>query len=318
MPKLFTTARYAACLSILAVAGCSGLASPGSVPAAQSAAAGRASQSSDMLYTGAKHRIEISSYPAGSIITSYKVPQSVQSMCADTSGDVFITAIGKGPNGGSVGYVLESSQGARPVTSITMPKHQLPVNCSSDPTSGNLAVTSYNVRSFAPQIEIYANATGTPTVYRSNVIGAAPQPAYDASGDLLVMSSGNVAVELPKSQNSLVTIKLEETLGVVTHAQWDGKYFALQSFQRTQHNKERLLEHVYRLKISGTGGVIVGYSHFVNWQTRDSGQSWIVDGTMVATPGKDIVFWKYPGGGKPIKSVVPPYITQAVTVSTTQ
>jgi hypothetical protein len=319
MHKVPAGARHAARLCVLSasLAGCAGLTPQGGpvAPLQQSAPMRAAKSQGDLLYLGAGRVIQVYAYPAGTLEGKLSTTAGIDAMCSDDKGDVFITATQiKKP--AMTGFVYEYAHGGdAPIAMLDLPSNDLPVECSSDPTTGNLAVTSYNAKTFAPQIQIYANASGTPKTYVSKALGASPQPAYDGNGNLFVTSGGNVGVMLPAGKETLRTIVLNETLGGVAHAQWDGKYFALQSFRVSKHQGERLLEHVFRVSISGTTGTVVGFSHFVNWLAKVSGQSWIQGDTMIATPGAYVAFWNYPSGGKAIKTLHPPHVSKAVTVS---
>jgi hypothetical protein len=312
--------RYAARLCVLtaALAGCTGL-PPSTSPVAplQKALLARSAGSqTDLIYAGVKHRAIVFTYPGGAFDSTFRTPFLIQAMCSDAQGDVFVTAVVQSTSGAGTGYVYEYAHGTKsPVSTLDVPAHEIPVNCSSDPTTGNLAVTSYDVHNFAPLVEIYTGGSGEAKQYHSEELGANPQPAYDASGNLFVISGGNVAALLPKGKQKLEKIRLNETIGNVAHAQWDGKYFALQSYTATKHNGENISVRYFRVQISGTTGTIVGISDFINWHQKHAGQSWLQGDTVVATPGSSITFWKYPAGGKAFKVLHPTDPSQAVTVS---
>ena len=318
MPRISLALRYAASLCVLACAlsGCAAIPQASSLaPAQRPAATARNAASNDLLYIGGKKTIEVYTYPDGVYNNTITAPASIQSMCSDAQGDVFLAAMSR-HRGGSTGNVYEYAHGGTSlVATLDLPRHEIPVNCSSDPTTGNLAVTSYNVEDFAPFVEIYANAGGKPQRLQSNALGANPQPAYDGDGNLFVTSGGNLGVVLPKGKQTLQEIKLNQTLGGVAHAQWDGKYFALQSFQSTKHQLEHTLVRVYRVKISGSSGEIVSFSQFAKWRLKGAGQSWIQKGTLVATPQSDTRFFKYPAGGNPFMALTHAKPMPAVTVS---
>jgi hypothetical protein len=312
--------RYAACLCVLtaALAACAGL-PPGTSPVAplhKALLARSAGSQTDLIYTGVKHRAIVFTYPGGTFEDTFRTPYLIQAMCSDAKGDVFVTAVVRSESGARTGYVYEYAHGAKsPAATLDVPPHEIPVNCSSDPTTGNLAVTSYDVRNFAPLVEVYTGGSGEAKLYHSAELGANPQPAYDASGNLFVMSGGNLAALLPEGKQELEKIKLNGTIGNVAHAQWDGKYFALQSYAATKHNGENVFVHYFRVQISGTTGTIAGISRFANWRQKNAGQSWIEGNALVATPGYSLTFWKYPAGGEAFKVLHPSDPSQAVTVS---
>jgi hypothetical protein len=312
--------RYAACVCVLtsAVAGCAGL-PPGTSPAApenDALLARSAGSQTDLIYAGGHQRVVVYTYPDGTLADTFKTPFSIHAMCSDTKGDVFMTAEVQSKSGAGTGYIYEYAHGGKsPVATLDVPSHEIPVNCSSDPTTGNLAVTSYDSHNYAPSIEIYTGGSGAPNLYHNVELGANPQPAYDASANLFVISGGNVAALLAKGAQKFEKVTLNETIGNVAHAQWDGKHFALQSYAPTKHNGPNIYVHYYRVQISGSTGTIVGISRFANWRQKDAGQSWLQGDTVVATPGNQINFWKYPAGGQPFKVLHPSDPTEAVTVS---
>ncbi len=269
-----------------------------------------------LLYVGAPRTISVYAYPGGSVQNTFNTPFTTHAMCSDAAGDVFVTATGAGKPGARTGYVYEYAHGSTaPVATLSLPANQIPVNCSSDPTGGNLAVTSYDIDTFAPLVEVYANAAGTPETFKSKTLGWKPQPAYDAAGNLFVTSGGNVGAELAKGKPSFQKITMNMTLGGVAHAQWDGKFFALESFGVSKHHGEKIFERIYRVQISGSTGTIVGIGRYSNWLAKDAGQSWIQGDTLLGTPGSSTTFWPYPAGGKAFKVLHHSRPTEAVTVS---
>jgi hypothetical protein len=301
-----------------ALADCAGL-PPGAssvAPLREARLARSAGSQTGLVYAGAHQRVVVYTYPNGTFADTFKTSFSIQAMCSNAKGDVFITAEIQSKSGARTGYVYEYAHGGEsPVETLDVPSYEIPVNCSSDPTTGNLAVTSYDFRNYAPLVEIYIGGSGEPKVYHSVELGANPQPAYDASGNLFVTSGGNVAALLPKGKRLFKKITLNETIGNVAHAQWDGEYFALQSYAPTKHNGEKIFEHYYRVQVSGATGTIAGISRFDDWLQKNPGQSWIQSDTLVATPYNAINFWKYPAGGRAFKVLHPSDPSQAVTVS---
>jgi hypothetical protein len=267
-----------------------------------------------LLYAGGKHDVEVYTFPDGEYQGVFKTSGLVTGMCSDSKGNVFMTAASQ--KSSESGYVDEYAHGGKaPIATLDVPKDDRPVACSSDPTTGNLAITLQNVKDYAPSIAIYIKAGGTPKIYTTPALSANPQAGYDDKGDLLATSGGNLAGELAKGASSFEKITLSQTLGNVGHVQWDGKYFALQSFYPTHHQGEYLYERIYRVQISGSNGKIVGTTYFRNWPETDPGQSWIAGSTIVATPYSHIVFWAYPAGRTPTKTIHSPHGVKAVTIS---
>lgn len=318
MPKLPQPLRYFAWLCGLAIlSACSGLPPQSSgAPSFSTGARIAGSSSGDLLYAAYKHFIEIYTYPGGVLETTVKTAVSVVGMCSDSTGNVYVAGTAHSASGGPAGVVeVYARKGTSPLASLNLPHGRLPLACSSDPTTGNLAVTEYNARTFTPSVAIFANAGGNPKIYASRALGAYPQPAYDDSGNLFVTSGGNLGALLATGKTSFEKITLDRTLPDVEHLQWDGKYFALQTFLPLKHQGERLFERVYRAQISGTSAKLVGMTRFYGWPVKNPGQSWIADNAIVGTPNVQITIWNYPQGGKAIKVIRPAHVAKAVTVS---
>jgi hypothetical protein len=322
MRTIVYTARHAVCASAVAtmLAAC-GAAQPALNPAApaQQSAPMHAQRgpSGDLLYVGGTHTVEVLTYPGLASQGTFKTQGAVSAICSDSSGNVFVTQAPKKSSSAGTGYVDEYAHGGTtPIASLSVPAGEMPMDCASDPVTGNLAVTIQSSASYAPSVAIYAGAGGTPNVVTSSVLGADPQCGYDASGDLLVSSGDNVAAELPAGKTSFKTITFDRTLGLARHVQWDGTYWAIQSFNLRQHNGEKLWERVFRLQVSGSTAKVVAVVEFKNWPEKVSGGSWLDGDTIIATPYSELALWKYPDGGKITKKIGLSSHMAAVTVST--
>ncbi|MGC1381419.1 MAG: hypothetical protein WA814_10415 [Candidatus Baltobacteraceae bacterium] len=304
------------CAASIALAACSASQPQTGLPAATALqGSARQTTSGDLLYAGAKHDVVVYSYPDGGSAGSFKTPGLIRGMCSDAGGDVFIAAF-KEKGGAFTGFVSEYAHGGTaPIATLALPQGKTPIACSSDPTSGDLAVTVENPSNHASSVAIYAGAAGTPAILKNRNIGALPQLGYDASGNLFVTSGSNAGAILAKGSNAFTAVTFGELLGVVGHVQWDGTAFALQTFAARRTGRERVQERIFRLTISGSTGTIVGQSHLLGWRVRDGGQSWIEGDTLLATPDNRILFWPYPQGGEPSKALHPATPTQAITVS---
>lgn len=270
-----------------------------------------------LMYAGVKKYVEIYTFPEGAHQETFRTTGFVNGMCSDAKGNIFIAAAPEKSSKSDHGYVYEYAHGGTTaIATLDLPKNDVPLACSVDPVTGNLAVTAEDRQDYAPRIAIYARASGTPKVYTSGALGANPQGAYDKRGDLFATSGGNLGVELLKGATGLSKVTLARTLGGVRHVQWGGTSWALQSFDASKHQGEKLFERIYRVQISGSTGQVVGTTDFNGWPEDNPGQSWIQGGTIVATPRSEIEFWAYPAGGKPVKTIHPAHSVKAVTIST--
>jgi hypothetical protein len=322
MQKILHSARYAVCLSaftsVLAACGAAQPALGPAVPVQQSAPAQQKhGTGSDLVYVGGTHTVDVLTYPGLAAQGTFKTQGGVSGICSDSGGNVFVAEAPKKSSSDGTGYVVEYAHGGTtPIASLNVPKGQMPMTCASDAATGNLAVTLQDSGSYAPSVAIYAGAGGDAKIFQSSVLGADPQCGYDAGGNLLVSSGDNVAAELPAGKTSFKTITFDRTLGGARHLQWDGSYWALQSFNLRQHNGEKLWERVFRLQISGSTAKVVDIVEFKNWPEKVSGSSWIDGDTIIATPYSELALWKYPDGGKITNKIKLPSHMAAVTIST--
>lgn len=269
-----------------------------------------------LIYAGEKNVVETYAFPSGNARATFTVRGEVNGICSDSKGNVFIALAPKKLGENATGYVEKFAHGGTtPSATLELPERQIPVACSSDAATGDLAVTAQNGRNFTPVVAVYTGATGTPRVYTSRALGANPQVAYDGVGNLFATSGGNVGVELGAGQSVLKKVVLAQTLGGAAHVQWDGKYWAIESFDTTKHNREKLFERIFRVEIAGSAGKVAGESRFADWPASDPGQAWIEKDTILGTPRSSIEFWTYPAGGKPVKTIRSPHHAKAIAVS---
>jgi hypothetical protein len=317
--RTFSVVRGAACLFALGLllSACgSGQPALNSSSAFSQQTAARQNGGESLLYIGGQHAVQMYSYPDGTYQASVKTQGLVNGLCSDSNGDVFVAAAPAKSSKNDAGFIYEYAHGGNaPIATLDSPKGTIPLACSSDPTTGDLAVTIQKTKNFAPAVSIYAKATGMPTVYTSDALGANPQLGYDSNGNLLVTSGGNVGAWLASGSTSLTKVTLDQTLGGVAHVQWDGTYFALQSFDTIKHNGEKIFERVFRVQISGSSGHVASFTRFTGWPAKNAGQSWIDGTTIVGTPYNEISFWKYPQGGAAFKVAHPHSPGKAVTIS---
>ena len=109
------------------------------------------------MYTGVAHFVEVYTYPAGALEQTFTIKGNVNGMCSDSDGNVFIAAAPSKTSKSKSGFVYEYAHaGKTPIATLDVPGHGIPIACSSDPQSGNLAVTLQDSRDYAPSVAIYA------------------------------------------------------------------------------------------------------------------------------------------------------------------
>jgi hypothetical protein len=258
-------------------------------------------RSTDLLYAAGQRFGYIFSYPAGRFERSFKLHIAGQKayangLCSDSSGNVFITVYSA-----SYTKILEyAHEGTKPIAELGVPQPTA-VACASDPTSGNLAVTTSFPTEGLESVAIFADARGKPKIYygipKMSVYAFC---AYDDGGDLFVDGERNNARfalgELSRGSQGFTAITVK---GLDTrhpgNLQWVGKYL---SVAVPRDHK------VYLMQISGTTGTIVDTIVLDGWNTQATPQSLIRGDKVVAPAGptdKKVALWEYPQGGKPIK-----------------
>lgn len=287
------------CVAAAMPAGCGGLQLPIGAPGAITQAFGNAThaardkswmlpgaKSADLLYASLSRddELDVFSYPQGKLMGTLTGVEAPSGLCTDSAGDVWVAILHGDYGGGMLEY---AHGGTTPTALLKDPRY--PRGCAVDPTTGNLAVTN-NAFSGPGDVAIYKHARGkamlysVPNMYGYNFCG------YDNNGNLFVDGLGELA-ELPKGSTTFTNITVDK--GVPGgQVQWDGKFITFATFDRSV---------VYRVKVSGKTGTVVGVTHFRSVGTQNISSSWIQVTTALAPIGKKsdgIGFWEYPAGGK--------------------
>ena len=119
-------------------------------PSAPSATSG------DLLYVankGASEGVSVLTFPQGTLVATIKQIGRVLGICSDTSGNVWMTTLGRG-SGPFHAYKFRHG-GTKPVEVRNSPRSAY--GCAVDPTTGNLALISYGGSSDGA-IEIWPGA----------------------------------------------------------------------------------------------------------------------------------------------------------------
>jgi hypothetical protein len=204
-------------------------------------------KSEDLLY--------VSDYQNGVIVFSYapprlkyvgflSEPQWGEGECVDKAQDVFIV--------GSVYEIVEYAHGGTTPKAILTDPFALPLNCSVDPTTGNLAVVGYpDVFHKNYGAAIFKKARGKATLYQDAGF-AAFACTYDNRGNLFLdgtLTSNAAIAELPKGSGTFTNIPLDQSFNAVGGIQWDGRYLAVGDYYNAV---------IYQFETSGSSAVEVG------------------------------------------------------------
>ena len=203
--------------------------------------------------------VYVYSYPQGELKGTLTQFDNPQGECVDKAGDIWITDANSSE-------ILEYAHGgASPIATLSDPG-QSPLGCSVDPKTGNLAITNWQSTSGAPgSVSIYPDAQGTPTNYTDSSFNQMFFLGYDNKGNLFVDgvdSSGNFEfAELPKGQEELTNITLNQNIATPGGVQWDGTHLAV---------GDQGDAVIYQFTISGNDGTEVGSTQLADGNFRQT------------------------------------------------
>ena len=280
-------------VAILYLAGCGGSSSTATIPHGSPAMreSGQHGKpgSGDLLYaTGGCGGTCVLSYPNLKLVGTLSTNGS--GACSDGQGNVFLT------EGAEVEEYAHG--GTSPIATLNIPGGENARGCSVDPETNNLAVTFTGSDT---DLAIFANEQGTPTQYTTHI--GAMYCGYDDNGNLFIDGLNDqkpAFAELPKGSSEFTVLSIPESVGAPGQVQWDGKYITYESYDQTRQ--------VFQLSISGSEAEIVGSTKFKSMPKR-SYPSWIYSSSVIVPynirgiRANVIGVWKYPKGGRPIKTI---------------
>jgi hypothetical protein len=259
--------------------------------------------SKDLLYISnyATSVVSVFSYPQDKLVGTLTGFDQPDGICTDKKGDVFIVS---NQNDTIVEY---KHGGATPIATLSDPAGY-PVNCSVDPTTGNLAVATIRTYSYGSgSVAIFAHAKGTPTLYYDPKITTVYFVGYDDKGNIfmdgLESGVGFAFAELPKGKKTFSNITLKGgTIYFPGKVTWDGKYVTVADQQYGGHYSG----HTGIYQTTGAGGKIVSSTPLTD--SGDIVDLWIYDNTVIGPvydgySENEVLFYKYPAGGKPTKTL---------------
>ena len=258
----FGWGRIAALFSVAAfvLAGCAQSGTTAAVPQGAMTAQGHrgkswmkpGSSSGDLVYAAAGANVYIYSYPGGKQVGDLTGFNDALGACSDANGDVWIVDAAAGSYTG--GALVEYAHGGKtPIATLEDQGDFIPIACSVDPSSGNLAAANHIRGGAEYPITVWSDAQGSPTYYQRTVGVAANDPftiAYYGNGDLYIRSMRYRKGEawLPKGGSSI------EQFNVRKHGyyDWDGRYLVINGELRGKR------EILTRYSLNGASGTVEG------------------------------------------------------------
>jgi hypothetical protein len=263
----------------------------------------RAAKNMNLLYISdaTAGDLYVYSYPGAKlqgVLTGLSAPEGV---CVDKSGDVWVA------NTGAMDIVEYAHGGNSPIATLSDAAY-FPLGCSIDPTTGNLAVTNVCEEASGQcvadgNVLVFANAKGTPVSYADSALTQPFFCGYDDKGNLYVDGLYNdtsfAFAELPRGSSSFTNITLNETIYQPGGVQWDGKYVAV-------GDEELYNNLVLAFKITGTQGKLARPGGTPLDGATQIVQFWI-QGKVIIGPNHggsgSVMFWHYPAGGSPFRTI---------------
>ncbi|HKU80694.1 MAG TPA: hypothetical protein VJP76_00890 [Candidatus Tumulicola sp.] len=261
--------------------------------------------SDDLLYVSdfASKALFVYSYPQGRQVGHLTGIDAPAGLCSDAHGTVFVTQ----PNSGKVLVFRHGGRHAR----SALAGAPAPIACSVDPVSGDLAVANQGPKNGFAQISIYAGARGTPVAHVIHGMNQSFAVAYDAAGDLFVdgisFHQRFRLAEMPEGAQHFTRLSVDRPIADPGNVQWDGTYLAI---------GDRADATVYRFKVAGGAASEVSSTKLGN--ALDTCQFWIRGKTLVGPnfSGGNVMYWSYPRGGQPTKTIGGLQHPFGVTIST--
>lgn len=270
---------------------------PGAVPQSRAITqhANRSATSGDLLYAVGGNGIIILSYPEGSKVGTLTTDIG-QNLCVDaSSGSVFAV---------NDREIFEYAHGGtEPIATLNSPSSGYDLmGCAVDPSTGNLAVAALNLDHKPSAVLVYPAAKNPPAIYSDSNAREFDYCGYDGDGNLFVdgatYSAAPLLDELSDGSSALqeITVNRRTSNGPV---QWDGSYLTIEAPSPPT---------IYRIKVSGSVGTVVGKTKIRRDQTKTRkpyySLTWIEGSLVIAAEGprnKFLAYWNYPTGGKPFE-----------------
>ncbi|MGA8575250.1 MAG: hypothetical protein WB609_06095 [Candidatus Cybelea sp.] len=290
--------RVAAALIVVASTGCAGNPLPSQSAPVPASPSTRWTKSGQLLYAATiEGHAFVFSYPHGGIVGTFTIGtgDQVWGACADSNGNVYFTV----EQNATSSLIEEYAHGGTTPIATLHDDGYVASDCSSDPLTGDLAVTSYDQgTNGSNNVAIYRHARGTPKRYFDSQMSVA-FCGYDGSGNLFVDGSGSYQLaELAKGSAALTNFSLSPPLVRPGGVEWDGTNLAIED-----SGFARRFAAIDRVQISRSGASILGTTHLKGLANRGV-TFWISGGDVVTTAGQQdtlIGRWQYPAGGKPVK-----------------
>jgi hypothetical protein len=214
------------------------------------------------------------------------------SVCIGAKDDVW-----EAEDGSSTGSMVEYARGAQRASAMIVTEFGPPYACSVDRNTGDLAVPIRTRIAIFPRAPRFA-----PIFYKPVMHAEYTSCVYDGSGNLFVVGhtryrGGVFLVELPRGTATFLTIALDRKLRKAGGIAWDGMNLAIGDGDTST---------IYRFSVRGSQAKTIGKTILEGGLDVYYPFS-VYGGTVTAALAQTgsaagFAFWKYPGGGSPVKT----------------
>lgn len=284
------------CIALTSLAACGGGVPTASTPAPASVRPDKSATS--LLYVGdlGDSQVDVLSYPQGKPQFTITGFTTVNGLCTDAKGDVWVSD-------GHDGKLFEYAYGSKKAIRTLADPGFYTQGCAVDPHSGDLAVAIAPMNSNPGGIAVFKHAKGKPDNITGVISYFPSYCAYDDSGNLFFDGNGESGMfffaELAKGSQSVRRISLPQQIEVAGGVQWDGKNVVVDD-QGAGYKGSTL----YEFSISGTSATETG-------TTPLDGSADVIgfalDGKRVIGPNigqsPNVMYWPYPAGGSATKTL---------------
>jgi hypothetical protein len=247
-------------------------------------------------------RVYVYSYPGRKLEGTLSGFRGPAGLCVDKAGNVFVA------NRGGNDILEYAHGGTQPIATIDDAGY-VPVDCSVDISTGDLAVTNFcqisGDQCIGPgNVDIYQNASGTPVTITDASIPLFYHCGYDSRGNLF--ANGNTTeteegfqlAELRNGQTKFDNISLNRVVYFPGGVLWDGKYVAVGDSDAGS----KFASSIHQVAVKGTHGIIVSTTRLA--KAAEVAQFWIQGSKLIAPDvqighSSNVLFYSYPKGGNP-------------------
>lgn len=251
-----------------------------------------------LLYVGdlGKSQVDVLSYPQGKPQFTLTGFGSVNGLCTDLNGDVYVS---DGHDGKLVEYYYK---GTKPVRTLSDPGYYTQ-GCAIDYKTGDLAVAIQPMSSNPGGVAIFRRAKGKPHNYVGYDFFFPSFCTYDYKGNLF-FDGGDIHgmfffAELARHSKTMQRVTLPQSIQVAGGVQFDGQNVAVDD-QGAGYKGST----IYEFSISGSTATqtgttpLVGSVDVIGFDLFDNR---VIGPNIGSSP--NVMYWPYPKGGKARKTL---------------